>query len=392
MATQLLPLRPSAFPMPIGPSLSRLPETSVFHARDAWPRWSQSSLLIAGAGALGTPLALETVRAGAHVTIVDRDTITDPLRIGASSGRCGLSKAVALAGACEAIRPGRVQALHHDLYHVGVGVFAAADLIVDATDDPRLAGYLTRMSNGVGVPLMRVAVAGSTHNRGRVLISDGAGGHSCQMCPWGVQHLLRTLPRTPCPGVAGGPAPTIATNATTTVVAGVALHCAMRLLTGSKETLDRETIIDLDNMQILELRVVRAEACLSGHKRWALEHVAARAQGCTLRAAFGLLSERLESEAELTAYCHSFWTAANCSCCGGAQQAVGTWWAVPPACGRCGSPTGWQLGSDQAALTLHEAEQRGVLDRTLAELGLPEQGAMLIGRAQGARPVRIVLS
>ncbi|MGA2033607.1 MAG: ThiF family adenylyltransferase [Thermoguttaceae bacterium] len=397
MSTTLLPSRPSPrspLPRAPGPSLSRLPETSLFHAGDAWPRWSQSSLLIAGAGALGTPLAFETVRAGARgVTIVDKDTITDPLRIGAGYGGCGRSKAFALAGACEAITPGRVRALHGDLRHVGVGVFAAADLIVDATDDPNLAGYLTRISNGVGTALMRVAVDGSgRHNRGRVLISHGGGGHACQLCCWEVKHLLRSLPRTPCPGVVGGPAPTLAAHSTTTGMAGVALHYAMRLLTGDQDVLDRETIIDLDNMQIIQQRLARAEACLSGHKRWQWEQVDARAQGCTLRAAFDLLSERLGGEAELSDYCHPLWTAADCSNCGGVQGAVGTWWAVPPACSRCGAPTAWQLGSDLTTLALHEAEQWGVLDRTLAELGLPERGAMLIGRARGARPVRIVLA
>jgi hypothetical protein len=380
-------------------------------------------LLIGGAGMLGTPLATEAVRAGARVRVADMGRITDPLKIGRAYGGCGRSKAVALAKTCAAINPGRAEALHADLRHVGIGVFAAATLIIDATDDPTLAGYLTKVSNGLGVPLVRVAVDGSGHfNRGRVLVSHGGGGHACQMCPWEVKHLLKSLPRTPCPGAPDTPPPTIATNATAGVVAGAALQCAMRLAAGDPEVFDRETIIDLDNMQILDQRLVRSAGCISRHRRWAWEQVEAGADACTLREAFALLAERLEATAEkgdsphlceaghrrnvgrgpfrqmgtvpffrLEAFNHPFWTAATCSNCGDTEPAVGTWWASPPACRRCGSAARWQWGSDRAALTFSEAEHLGALDRTLADLGLPAQGAMLIGRADNVPPIRIVL-
>jgi hypothetical protein len=372
--------------------LSRLPQTSLFRDTDAYPRWLQSSLLIGGAGMLGTPLACEAVRAGTRVKLVDMDQITDPLKIGAAYGRCGQSKAAALAEACDAINPGRAEALHADLRHVGIGVFAACTLIIDATDDPTLAGYLTKVSNGLGVPLTRVAVDGSGRfNRGRVLISHGGGGHACQMCPWDVKVLLKSLPRTPCPGAPETPPPTIASNATAGVVAGIALHNAMRLAAGDPEVFDREMIIDLDQMQILDQRLVRSAECISRHRHWTWEQVEAGADGCTLRDAFALLTARLGVAAKLEAFNHPFWTAATCSNCGDTEHAAGTWWASPPACRRCGSATKWQLGSDRAALSLPEAEQLGALDRTLAEMGLPSQGAMLIGRADHVPPVRIVL-
>ncbi len=202
---------------------------------------------------------------------------------------------------------------------------------------------------------------------------------------------MKSLPRTPCPGAADLPPPTIATNATTTAVAGLALHYIMRLVAGDPQVFDRETILDLDNMTIFEQRLVRSPQCISRHRSWAWEQVEARADGCTLRGAFAMLSERLGAAAELEAFNHPFWTAATCSSCGDTAPAVGTWWASPPACRRCDSAARWQLGSDRAALSMHEAEQLGVLDCTLAELGLPTQGAMLIGRAHPAPAVRIVL-
>jgi hypothetical protein len=372
--------------------LNRLTRTSLFQDPKAYQRWSQSSLLIGGAGMLGTPLASEAVRAGTRVKVADLGQITDTVKIGAAHGRCGRSKAFALAGACDAINPGRAEALHADLRHVGIGVFAESVLIIDATDDPSLAGYLTEISNGLQIPLIRVAVDGSGQfNCGRVLISHGGGGYACQMCAWQVQHLLKLLPRTPCPGAPDMPPPTIATNATSTAVAGLALHSAMRLLGGDPEAFNREIILDLDNMTIFEQRLVRSEQCVSRHRSWTWERVEARADGCTLQNAFALLTERLGVAVEVEAFNHPFWTAATCSNCGDTERAVGTWWASPPACRRCGSAAKWQLGSDRATLGMPDAEQLGVLDCTLAELGLPAQGAMLIGRAHRAPAVRIVL-
>jgi len=373
-------------------ALSRLAETNVFPDRDAFQRWSNSSLLIGGAGMLGTPLACEAVRSGTHVRLADMDLVTDTVKIGAAYGRIGRSKVLALSDACDAIRPGRAEALHADLRHVGIGVFTASALIIDATDDPALAGYLTKVSNGIGVPLMRVAVDGSGQfNRGRVLISHGGRGHSCQMCPWQWEHVLKSLPRTPCPGSPETPLPTIATNATTTVVAGIALHYAMRLVAGDANVFDRETLVDLDQRQIIEQRLVRSAQCLSRHRSWTWEQVEVRADGCTLGSAFALLQERLGGAAELEVFNHPFWTVVTCSSCGHTEHTVGTWWATPRACRCCGFATKWQLGSDQAALSLREAEQLGVLDCTLAELGVPAQGAMLIGRADNVPAVRILL-
>ena len=51
----------------------------------------------------------------------------------------------------------------------------------------------------------------------------------------------------------------------------------------------------------------------------------------------------------------------------------------------------WQLGSDRKRLSLREAERFDVLGRTLSDLGLPKQGALLVGRSGDAQPARILL-
>ena len=261
--------------------LNRLTQTSLFRDTEAYRRWLQSSLLIGGAGMLGTPLACEAVRAGIRVKVGGRrpdhrrgQDRARPMR------RCGRSKAVALAAACDAINPGRAEALHADLRHVGIGVFAASTMIIDATDDPTLAGYLTtNFQRPWGGP----ADAGGGGRLGSVQLRAGVDLARWRRprlpdVRWELKHIMKSLPRTPCPGAADLPPPTIATNATTTAVAGLALHYIMRLVAGNPQVFDRETILDLDNMTIFEQRLVRSPQCISRHRSWAWEQVEARAR------------------------------------------------------------------------------------------------------------------
>jgi hypothetical protein len=369
----------------------RLGRTSLFVDDRAYQSCLRASLLVGGAGLVGAAMTIERVRAGGRAKVVDKGVVRDPFKIGVAFGRPGQPKALAVARASEAVNPGLAEGLDVDLRHLGVGAYASADLIVDATDDPSLAVLLTRISNGTGVPLMRVAVDGSGRcERGRVLISHGSGGHACQLCPWSVKHLVRVPPKTPCPEGENTPPPTIATNATAAVVSGAGLHDAMRLLAGHEDVFDRETIIDLDNMQIIELRLDRSPNCLSGHETWSWDRIDRAANQVTLREAFGLIQGRLGSGATLEAFNHPLWTAAVCDRCRLGREAVGSWWSPPP-CRRCGRAMRWQWGTDRKRLTLSEAGRLGILGDTLAALGLPDQGAMLVGRSGDSPPARIVL-
>ena len=368
----------------------RLRRTSVLRG-EAFDRWSKSSLLIVGAGTLGR-VAPEAARAGAAVKIVDPD-VTQIENLGTQPGRVGVPKALSMAQRCNAILPGSAEPLMTDVRHVGVGVFAAADLIVDTTDDPSLAVFLTEVSNGTSVPLMRVAVDGSGRREfGRVLISHGGGGHACQMCPWDIGDLLKAGPRTPCPhGGNGGPPPTLTTNATALTLAGIGLLLGMRLLADQAEAvLDREVLVDLDNLQLLPQRLVRSTGCISGHQKWGLDHLDRPADQVTLAELFGHVERELGSVGEIEAFNHPLWTAARCDSCRTSRPAVGSAWVSPPSCPKCGSARRWQLGSDHRRFSFAEAAALEILETPVAALGVPESGAMLIGRA-GGKLVRMVL-
>ena len=201
--------------------------------------------------------------------------------------------------------------------------------------------------------------------------------------PLGRENLLKSLPRTPCPGAPDTPPPTIATNATARVVAGIALHNAMRLAAGDPGVFDCETIVDLRHdadppaaarpfggvhfappaLGVGASRGPRGRLHAAGSLPPAGERLGAAAEdkgdsphlpkrpgGCFAQTGTGF---RLE------AFNHPVWTAATCSNCGDTERAAGTWWASPPACRRCGSAARWQWGSDRAALSCRRPSSSG---------------------------------
>lgn len=281
---------------------SRLRETRTFRS-GGHGRWQESRLAMIGAGNLGGRLAKEAVRSGASVLICDPD-VTGRENLGSQDGEVGVPKAEAIAARCNAIFPERAEALVENVREVGVGALARCQLLVDATDDARLAGFLTEVSNGLAIPLLRVAVDGSGQlELGRILASDGGNGHACQLCSRSPGEA--DLPRTPCPGKGpDAPPPTIAGGALGATVAGIALMQAQRLLTGNDVELarDREVLVDLDNLQLLPLGLERSARCVSGHELWQMEEVGKRADAVTVGELVARARDRLGDSVSVHPY------------------------------------------------------------------------------------------
>ena len=128
-------------------------------------------------------LATRTVggaaRSGAKVHVYDFDS-GETANLGTQAVAVGEPKAESVARVCNEISPGCATAQVSDVRHVGAGEFEQFQLIVDCSDDPSLALPLTELSNGWGVPLLRLAVDGSGRlELGRVTASHGGGGHAC---------------------------------------------------------------------------------------------------------------------------------------------------------------------------------------------------------------------
>lgn len=376
-----------------GDRYRRLRENAVF--RDGgFARWECARLAIIGGGVLGSRLAPEIVRSGANVWVCDFEPV-EPHNLATQALRPGMSKVDAILRACDEIRPGAALGVCADIRHVGVGVLRGFDLLIDCTDDARLAYPLTEIANGLRKPLLRAAVDGSGQwELGRVLCSDARGGGACQLCPRSWNDLAAGSSRTPCPGSSPDARPaTRAGNAIAGVVAGLALLQAQRIVTGNDLELvrDREVIVDLSHLQMMGAVVRRSEACVSGHAAWELTDVPANG-GERLEDVFAAAQEAARHDGvRLAPFGHPLCIEAGCEC-GQTRQAVGAVWAEAPRCAACGAAMSWRTAAQVAAFSREQARELGILDCSLAELGLPGAGAMFVVRAAAGAPLRIVLN
>ncbi|HEY4761534.1 MAG TPA: ThiF family adenylyltransferase, partial [Thermoguttaceae bacterium] len=152
----------------------RLSRTATLQG-EAFERWTSSAVGVFGAGVLGSRLAIELVRSGINCCVVfDFDKVSEENLGNQAFTTQGVLKADALRDACDAIRPGIAESRPIDLCHVGVGELSKLDAIVDATDDPKLESIITELSNGLQIPMLRIAVDGSGEKElGRVQVSHG---------------------------------------------------------------------------------------------------------------------------------------------------------------------------------------------------------------------------
>jgi hypothetical protein len=365
-------------------------------AGPAFEQWQTAQIGIVGGGILGSRLAPEFVRSGASVIVFD-PSLGEPANLGTQVGIVpGRLKAQTVCEACNSIAPGRCIARTTDIRHVGVGELAQLACLIDASDDPGLAPLLTEISNGVGVPLIRVALDGTGEIEiGRVLVSHGGAGHACQMCSYSVLDLERGRSVQPCaPGEPIRP-PTHANNGTAMAVAGICVLQTMRLVGGHDRdlVLDSEAILDLTHLATYRIRLQRSELCLSGHLRWNWQHLDVSAAHTRFADLYRTVCESLGGETvELEFYGHPLYTRARCEHCATDFAAAGSPWAATPACPRCGGLMVWRAGTEQACWTWDEAKNAGLLVRTLTECGLPERGAMVIARSVKKPATRFLLS
>lgn len=362
---------------------------------DALRRWCGGRIVVCGSGNIGPPLAIEAVRSGAEVWICDPED-GEEVNLGTQDVSAGRPKIEAVIERAEAIAPGRLRGEAIDVRHAGVGFLREFDLLVDTTDDPALTWPLALISNGLGIPLLRLAIDGSGERElGRVATSHGGAGHACAVCSFGRDEPFRDATRTACPGGSGATRPpTLAGGAIGLAIAAIGLLQAQRLVGGNARAsaLDRELVLDLDGPGLSPLELPRSRRCASEHQRWELvelDHHATRATPGDLfeRATADLGTARIELEPWL----HPLALEVGCSC-GARQRAVGTPWATAPACEACGEQTRWAPAPTWPRLNATQARLLGVTATPWATLGLPARGALIIARAEGRAPLRYLLS
>jgi len=375
----------------------RLRATTTF-AGAAHERWAKATVAVIGVGIVGSLFAREASRSGTHLDLYDFDIGEDHNR-GNQPVEVGVPKAEAVALICNTIAPGSARAHVVDIRHVGAGSFEHMALIVDCTDDATLALPLTQLSNGWGVPLLRLAVDGTgLLELGRVLVSHAGAGHACQLCASSWKEVFDPGARTPCLGALRDRAPTNAGAPLAMSVVGLGLLYAQRLVggNGSDRILNREVMVDLDSPGILPMELRRNEACLSGHEHFEPTHLDRAASDTTVKELFGLARVALDKEStteiSLEFRGHPILLGVACPGCGFERVRPGTLWRPAPDCPRCGGAM--EPRRDVALDHLNHAQARtlGLADTSCEALGLPSRGALVAARAPGHSPVQLLFT
>lgn len=374
------------------PRYERISNTPTFKG-DGLKQWLDAHLVVAGAGSLGQRFTHEASLAGARGTVCDFDT-TDTHNLATQEGTVGRFKASALADRCNANGGGRVVGRDIDIRHLGIGEIQKAAVIIDATDNPSLELPLTLISNGLGIPKLRLAVDGTGQAElGRIACGSGGAGFYCVACTYDVADTISAMPRMSCPGQADERGPTNAGGALATAVAGIGLLQAQRLVTGNgiEFVLNQEILVDLSDMRLIPLIGQRSANCISGHVRWSLRRFAGTADDVTFADVFSATRQELGPvEVTLEPFAHPLSIQAHCEC-GASRDVVGTRWAVAPICTSCHLAMKWVPETQLHRIRDADLHELKIADVPLSQLGLPDRGAMIVARAENLPPIRWVL-
>jgi adenylyltransferase/sulfurtransferase len=230
-------------------------------------RLRQSSVLIAGAGNIGSPLAVLLAGAGVRfLRLVDRDVV-EAKNLANQDFRpsdVGKPKSQALAERLrEQVTGVTVEAYHSDLEDLPLGVFAV-DVILGALDSRRARHALvSEIAWPLGIPVVDGGVGEGL--LGRVQVFVPGPDHACLECGWGEADYRKVAQEYPCVpgGAASGPA-TLAPAFSGSVVAGLMAAEAVRLLAGEAGE-SREIAFDLFHRRFLVSRLRRAARCRFDH-------------------------------------------------------------------------------------------------------------------------------
>lgn len=152
------------------------------------------TIVIVGAGALGSHVALFGRNGDARVVVVDFDRVEPKNTLSQFHGRMGVgrNKAQALQQALHGLFGARVEAVPHRLVaHNAEALLAGADVIVDCVDHAETRRLMQRFAADRAIPCLHGALA-ADGRYGRVMWSPGftvdEGGDGVATCEDG-EHL-----------------------------------------------------------------------------------------------------------------------------------------------------------------------------------------------------------
>lgn len=225
-------------------------------------------VLLAGAGNIGSFLALLIARVSGFVRLVDRDRVE--AKNAANQDFCaerdvGHFKVDVLAEKIRQTVPGVVvEAIAKDLEDVPVGDFADVDLCLGALDSLRARQVLiSERAFPLGIPVIDGGVGAPMLGRVHVYLPASA----CLECSWQEGHYRNLARETPCtPGENAAGPPTLAPAFVGATVAGIMAGEAANLLFGCFPVESQEIAFDLAHRRFVTSRLRRASRCRFDHE------------------------------------------------------------------------------------------------------------------------------
>ncbi|HKI32432.1 MAG TPA: ThiF family adenylyltransferase [Gemmataceae bacterium] len=239
-----------------------------------------ASVLVAGAGNIGSHLAPLLARAGVgRLRIVDRDIVEEKNLRQQDYGPqdVGRGKAEALARRLAGQFPQlRVEPFVADLEDVPLGSFRVTVLF--GALDSRRARQILVSERGwpLGVPVIDGGVGEGLLGRVQTFVPGPAS--ACLECTWGEADYRQLAAEYPCqPGAAASAPATMAPACVGAVVAGIMAARFLNMLAAEPATESREIAFDLRHNRFLESRLRRSARCRFDHVVSEVVHIAAEA-------------------------------------------------------------------------------------------------------------------
>jgi molybdopterin/thiamine biosynthesis adenylyltransferase len=227
------------------------------------------SVLIAGAGNIGSHLAPLVARAGVGLLrLVDRDRVEEK-NLATQDFRpedVGRPKAEVIAGRLRERFPAlRVEARACDLEDLPLGE-AAVDVLLGALDSRRARQVLiSEMAWPLGVPVVDGGVGEGLVGRVQVFVPGPTT--ACLECTWGRGDYRQLAAEYPClPGASARAPATVSTAFLGSSVASLMASECLRLLTGEKPADSFEVPFDLGQHAMRRFLLRRSPSCRHDHE------------------------------------------------------------------------------------------------------------------------------
>ncbi len=338
--------------------------------------WDQARLhrarvLVVGAGALGNEILKNLALVGAgRVLVADMDSVEmsnlsrSVLFRPEDEGR---PKAEVVAAAATRINPDVAARglVCNAVYALGLGAYRWADVVLGGLDNREARLYVNRAAWQANTPWIDGAIE-RLQGTARVFMPPEGACYECTMGPadWDMLERRRSCALLKREELAGGKVPTTPTAAS--VVAGIQVQEALKLLHGEETMAGRGFVFDGQNYDSYMIGYPRKEDCMSHDTFGSVESTDWSARGVTVGQALDRARSELGAEAVLDLRVEIV-RRLECPECGDSEdlfRSVGELSAEQAACPKC--------SAHRRPDFLHSLDgSEGLEELSLAEVGVP---------------------